>query len=43
MGSALPIGDPAPPDGALPRDLPVDPAVDFGVYLHVPFCRVCCG
>ena len=43
MGSALPIGDPAPPDGALPADLPVDPSVDFGVYLHVPFCRVRCG
>jgi putative oxygen-independent coproporphyrinogen III oxidase len=43
MGSALPIGDPAPPDGALPGDLPVDPSVDFGVYLHVPFCRVRCG
>ncbi|GAA4357355.1 radical SAM family heme chaperone HemW [Microbacterium rhizosphaerae] len=43
MGSALPIGDPAPPDGALPADLRVDPSVDFGVYLHVPFCRVRCG
>jgi oxygen-independent coproporphyrinogen-3 oxidase len=43
MGSALPIGDPAPADGALPDDLPVDPAVDFGIYLHVPFCRVRCG
>ncbi|MFL0566602.1 radical SAM family heme chaperone HemW [Microbacterium sp. 179-I 1D1 NHS] len=43
MGSALPLGDPAPADGALPRDVPVDPDVDFGVYLHVPFCRVRCG
>jgi oxygen-independent coproporphyrinogen-3 oxidase len=43
MGSALPIGDPAPADGALPADLPVDRAVDFGAYLHVPFCRVRCG
>jgi oxygen-independent coproporphyrinogen-3 oxidase len=43
MGSALPIGDPAPPDGALPDDLPVDASIDFGVYLHVPFCRVRCG
>jgi oxygen-independent coproporphyrinogen-3 oxidase len=43
MGSALPIGDPAPPDGALPEDLRVDASIDFGVYLHVPFCRVRCG
>ena len=44
MPSALPDGDPAPPDGRLPeaalatlRDRP------FGVYLHVPFCAVRCG
>ena len=43
MGSALPLGDPAPSDGALPADLAVDADVDFGVYLHVPFCRVRCG
>lgn len=43
MGSALPLGDPAPPDGALPDDLDVEPGRDFGVYLHVPFCRVRCG
>ena len=43
MGSALPVGDPAPADGSLPSDIAVDPAVDFGVYLHVPFCRVRCG
>ena len=43
MGSALPLGDPAPADGALPTDIAVDPGVDFGVYLHVPFCRVRCG
>lgn len=43
MGSALPLGDPAPADGALPHDVMVDPEVDFGVYLHVPFCRVRCG
>jgi putative oxygen-independent coproporphyrinogen III oxidase len=41
MGSALPIGEPAPPDGALP--VATDPDVAFGVYLHVPFCRVRCG
>ncbi|HCJ49707.1 MAG TPA: coproporphyrinogen III oxidase [Microbacterium sp.] len=43
MGSALPLGDPAPPDGRLPADVHIDPASDFGVYLHVPFCRVRCG
>jgi putative oxygen-independent coproporphyrinogen III oxidase len=43
MGAALPLGDPAPPDGMLPPDIRIDPDVDFGVYLHVPFCRVRCG
>ncbi|MCC4248973.1 MULTISPECIES: radical SAM family heme chaperone HemW [Microbacterium] len=43
MGGPLPLGDPAPSDGRLPDDLPLDPAADFGVYLHVPFCRVRCG
>ncbi|MFG6401539.1 radical SAM family heme chaperone HemW [Microbacterium sp. P04] len=43
MGSALPLGDPAPPDGALPADLVHDPATPFGVYVHVPFCRARCG
>ena len=41
MGSALPLGEPAPRDGSLP--VSVDPATPFGVYLHVPFCRVRCG
>ncbi|MGH3778620.1 MAG: radical SAM family heme chaperone HemW [Pseudonocardiaceae bacterium] len=42
--SALPLGDPAPPDGTLPAtalhglaDRP------FGVYVHVPFCATRCG
>ena len=43
MGSALPIGEPVPPDGSLPDWVRVDPATPFGVYLHVPFCRVRCG
>jgi len=43
MGGPLPLGDPAPADGALPADLRLDPARPFGVYLHVPFCRVRCG
>lgn len=41
MGAALPIGEPAPRDGALP--VATDDAAQFGVYLHVPFCRVRCG
>ncbi|MET0304136.1 MAG: radical SAM family heme chaperone HemW [Microbacteriaceae bacterium] len=44
MPSALPLGDPPPLDGALPAS--VADGVDdraFGVYLHVPFCRVRCG
>ncbi|MBM3715598.1 MAG: coproporphyrinogen III oxidase [Actinobacteria bacterium] len=43
MGGPLPLGDPAPADGLLPADVTADPATDFGVYLHVPFCRVRCG
>ena len=44
MPSALPIADPAPLDGALPASV-AEGAADrnFGVYLHVPFCRVRCG
>jgi len=44
MPSTPPTGDPAPADGALPASAAVD-AHDrrFGVYLHVPFCRVRCG
>lgn len=41
--SVLPDGDPPPADGALPASVRIDPAVDFGVYVHVPFCRVRCG
>jgi putative oxygen-independent coproporphyrinogen III oxidase len=44
MPSALPLGDPAPADGLLPASASVGVAGrDFGVYLHVPFCRVRCG
>ena len=44
MPSALPLADPAPLDGALPVSV-VDGVLDrnFGVYVHVPFCRVRCG
>lgn len=43
MAGPLPIGDPAPADGALPDGLVTQSTTDFGVYLHVPFCRVRCG
>jgi oxygen-independent coproporphyrinogen-3 oxidase len=44
MPSALPIADPAPADGLLPASSAVGAdRRDFGVYLHVPFCRVRCG
>lgn len=44
MPSALPLADPAPDDGMLPPSV-IEGAEnrDFGVYLHVPFCRVRCG
>lgn len=44
MPSILPDGDPAPEDGALPDSVVVG-AEDrpFGVYVHVPYCRVRCG
>ncbi|MGH3771072.1 MAG: radical SAM family heme chaperone HemW [Pseudonocardiaceae bacterium] len=40
----MPLGDPAPPDGALPDTAlrGVDQA-PFGVYVHVPFCATRCG
>jgi oxygen-independent coproporphyrinogen-3 oxidase len=42
--SALPDGDPAPADGALPETaLETLGEQPFGVYVHVPFCRVRCG
>lgn len=42
--SALPLGEPVPDDGALPASCRdgVD-SREFGIYLHVPFCRVRCG
>ncbi|MEP6481444.1 MAG: radical SAM family heme chaperone HemW [Rhodoglobus sp.] len=44
MPSALPVADPAPLDGLLPASVADDAATrNFGVYLHVPFCRVRCG
>lgn len=43
MAGPLPLGEPAPTDGALPEGTRIDTGTDFGVYLHVPFCRVRCG
>jgi putative oxygen-independent coproporphyrinogen III oxidase len=41
--SVLPDGDPVPADGSLPHGIVPATDVDFGVYLHIPFCRVRCG
>jgi oxygen-independent coproporphyrinogen-3 oxidase len=42
--SALPEGEPAPRDGSLPGwALEGVGKRPFGVYVHVPFCRVRCG
>ncbi|MFB4351478.1 radical SAM family heme chaperone HemW [Microbacterium sp. CR_7] len=43
MAGPLPLGNPAPADGRLPADLPIDAAVPFSAYLHIPFCTVRCG
>jgi putative oxygen-independent coproporphyrinogen III oxidase len=41
---ARPAGAPAPADGALPATaLATLGEAPFGVYVHVPFCRVRCG
>jgi oxygen-independent coproporphyrinogen-3 oxidase len=42
--STLPAGDPAPHDGGLPPSVREGAdARRFGVYIHIPFCRVRCG
>ncbi|HEX6877143.1 MAG TPA: radical SAM family heme chaperone HemW [Nocardioidaceae bacterium] len=44
MPSALPDGDPAPVDGALPGSALASLGErDLGFYVHVPFCTVRCG
>ena len=44
MPSALPDGDPAPADGALPESALASVGERrFGFYVHVPFCTVRCG
>ncbi|OMH26038.1 coproporphyrinogen III oxidase [Tersicoccus phoenicis] len=44
MPSALPLADPAPVDGRLPRTV-ADGAQTrtFSLYVHIPFCAVRCG
>jgi oxygen-independent coproporphyrinogen-3 oxidase len=42
--STLPDGEPAPADGQLPASALAGLSDrEFGVYVHVPFCRVRCG
>ena len=44
MPSALPPGDLAPADGRLPEQALTDLGKQpFGLYVHIPFCRVRCG
>lgn len=44
MSPALPQGEAAPDDGALPGSVAAGAGGRaFGVYVHVPFCRVRCG
>jgi putative oxygen-independent coproporphyrinogen III oxidase len=44
MAGPHPVGDPAPLDGLIPASAAIGAADrDFGVYLHVPFCKVRCG
>ena len=44
MPSALPSGDPPPPDGRLTRaTLDAAYGLPFGAYVHVPFCETRCG
>lgn len=44
MPSQLPEGEPAPESGLLPASAAVGSADrNFGVYVHVPYCRVRCG
>ena len=44
MPSTPPEGEPAPADGLLPASAAEGSGErDFGVYIHVPYCRVRCG
>jgi oxygen-independent coproporphyrinogen-3 oxidase len=44
MPGTLPDGEPVPDDGSLPGDVTQGFSdTQFGVYVHVPFCRTRCG
>jgi oxygen-independent coproporphyrinogen-3 oxidase len=44
VSPAQPVGEPPPASGALPAGAVLDaPHLDFGVYVHVPFCTTRCG
>lgn len=44
MGSALPLGDIVPAGGPLVNaDVHESVERNFGMYIHIPFCRVRCG
>ena len=44
MAGPLPIGEPAPSDGALPTQAGIGADTrTFHAYVHIPFCRVRCG
>ena len=44
MPSALPEGEPVPPNGRLPDSALLEVGeVPFGAYVHVPFCATRCG
>ena len=44
MAGPLPIGDPAPADGALPAQVSIGAAErTLHAYVHIPFCKVRCG
>ena len=44
MAGPLPIADPAPSDGLLPRQSTVGADTrTFHAYVHIPFCKVRCG
>ena len=44
MPSAQPVGQPVPADGRLPQSATAGLGErPFGIYVHVPFCRVRCG
>ncbi|WP_256838725.1 radical SAM family heme chaperone HemW [Ornithinimicrobium faecis] len=44
MPSVQPVGEPVPADGRLPAGARADVGkAPFGLYVHVPFCRVRCG